>query len=156
MALDYLPFMNANRAKGPRRIVVSHHRGAWTPFKGPLTSARVALITSAAIRHTDQPAFEPPEDTSFRAVALDVTVSGLRIDHRSPVGSDARIDLEVVAPRAALAGLARSGKIRSVAPLFFSFTGGTELHQQVEEELAPALADELRKLDVDLGLLVPY
>lgn len=156
MALEYLPFMNANRAKGPRRIVASRHRGAWTPFKGSLTSVRVALITSAAIRHADQRAFEPPEDTSYRAVALDVTASELRIDHRSPVGSDARIDLEVVAPRAALTELVRAGKIGSVAPFFFSFTGGTELHQQVEEELAPRLVDELRKLGVDLALLVPY
>ena len=156
MALAYLPFMNAGRTKGPRSIVVSQHLGAWTSFKGPLSSARVALITSAAVRHMDQPAFEPPEDTSFRAVPVDAAASDLRIDHRSPVGTDARIDLEVVAPRAALGELARAGTIGSIAPFFFSFTGGTELHQQVEEELVPALAQELKKLNVDLGLLVPY
>ena len=125
-------------------------------MKGPLSSARVALITSAAVRHMNQPAFEPPEDTSFRAVPVDAAPSDLRIDHRSPAGADARIDLEVVAPRAALGELARAGAIGSIAPFFFSFTGGTELHQQVEEELAPALVRELRQLNVDLALLVPY
>ena len=156
MALDYLPFMNAGRAKGPRRIVASRHLGAWAPFKGPLSSARVALVTSAAVRHAEQPPFEPPEDTSFRAVAVDAGASELRIDHRSPVGTDARSDLEVVAPRAALTALVHSGKIGSAAPFCFSFTGGPELHQQVEEELAPALARELRELDADLAVLVPY
>lgn len=156
MALNYLAFMNANRARGPRHIVVSRHVGTWTPFTGPLSSARVALITSAAVRLADQPAFEPPEDTSYRAVPFDAAASDLRMDHRSPVGTDARLDLEIIVPRAALAGLARGAVVGGIAPYFFSFTGGTELHQQVEEELAPGLADELRQLEIDLALLVPY
>lgn len=156
MALEYLPFMNAKRAKGPRRIVSSRHQNAWTPPPLPVSSARVALITSAAVRHVEQPVFEPPEDTSYRAIPFDTPASDVRIDHRSPVGTDARVDLEVVIPRAARAELARVGAVGSIAPTFFSFVGGTELHQQVEEELAPALASELKALDVDLALLVPY
>ncbi len=156
MALRYLPFMNAKRAKGPREIRSSRHAGAWTPFSGPLSAACVALISSAAVRHVDQAAFEPPEDTSYRAVAMDAAASDLRIDHRPPVGADARADLEVVLPRAALADLAGGGKVGSIAPSFFWFTGGAELPRQVEEELAPALADELRRMQAQLALLVPY
>jgi D-proline reductase (dithiol) PrdB len=156
MPLDYLRFMNQNRAKGPRRIVSSHRGDSWTPFTRSLASARLALITSAAVRHVNQPVFEPPGDTSYRQVASDTPASDLRIDHRSPVGTDARVDLEIVLPRAALEELARSGVVGSVAPSFLSFAGGTELHQQLDEELAPALANELQTLGVDLALLVPY
>jgi D-proline reductase (dithiol) PrdB len=156
VALNYLPFMNPNRTNGPRRIVTSRHQNAWTPLRTSLRSARIALISSAAVRHVDQPAFQPPQDTSYRAVPFDTPASELRIDHRSPVGSDARLDLEVVVPRAALAELTHQGTVGSIAPSFFSLVGGTELHQEVEQELVPALAEELRGLDVDLALLVPY
>jgi hypothetical protein len=111
MPLDYLRFMNQNRAKGPRRIVSSHRGDSWTPFTRSLASARLALITSAAVRHVNQPVFEPPGDTSYRQVASDTPASDLRIDHRSPVGTDARVDLEIVLPRAALEELARSGVV---------------------------------------------
>lgn len=50
MALAYLPFMNAGRTKGPRSIVVSQHLGAWTSFKGPLSSARVALLQERVVQ----------------------------------------------------------------------------------------------------------
>lgn len=155
LALDYLPIMNANRAKGPRRIVSSEVT-AWTPVSVPLKSARVALVTSAAVRLASQPEFVPPEDTSYRAVPIDAPDLELHIDHRSPVGADARKDLEVVAPRAALTELVRQGLIGSVAPLFFSFVGGTEMHLEVQEQLAPALAAELRAVGADLAALVPY
>ena len=78
------------------------------------------------------------------------------MDHRSPIGTDARTDLEIVVPRKALAELAQRGIVGSIAPLFFSFVGGTEVQQQVEEQLAPALADELEAMRVDLAILAPY
>jgi hypothetical protein len=116
----------------------------------------VALLTSAAVRHVSQPAFERTSDASYRAVPFDVDASELRIDHRSPIGSDARTDLEIVVPRRALAELAQQDIVGSIAPQFFSFVGGTEVQQQVEEQLAPALAGELQALGVDLAILVPY
>src|SRR5579859_4554048 len=147
--------MNASRAGGPR-TVVSSQQTAWTPAPAHLGSARVALLTSAAVRHVDQPTFERTSDASYRAVPFDIDASQLRIDHRSPIGSDARTDLEIVVPRHALAELAQQGIVGSIAPLFFSFVGGTEVQQQVEQQLAPALASELQALGVDLAIMVPY
>lgn len=154
--MDYLPIMNAKRSKGPRRVVSSRHANAWTPLRVPMRSARVALVSSGAIRTADQRPFEPSGDASYRVAPFDADPAELRIDHRSSVGTDARKDLEVVLPRKALAELARNGTVGSVAPSFFSFVGGIELHQQVEEELAPEMARELRDLGVDLAVLVPY
>lgn len=156
MPFDYLPFMNAIRAKGPRTVVSSRHASAWTPVRGPLAATRVVLSTSAAVRLAGQPAFNPPEDTSYRVVPMDADARELRIDHRSPIGTDARVDLEVVVPRTALVNLANAGVLGGVAEAFLSFAGGTELHQQVEDELAPALAAEIQRLGADLALLVPY
>jgi D-proline reductase (dithiol) PrdB len=156
MTLDYLPFMNANRAKGPRQVVSSRHANAWTPVRTPLRSARVVLLTSAAVRLAEQSAFVPAEDVSYRVVPIDTAPTDLRIDHRSPIGTDARVDLEIVVPRHALTSLAEQGVVGDVAPAFLSFVGGTELHQQIEEQLAPALTDEVRRLGGDLAILVPY
>ena len=155
-ALDYLPFMNAIRAKGPRRVLSSRHASAWTPVRAPLAASRLVLLTSAAVRQAGQAAFTPPEDTSYRVVPFDADASELRIDHRSAIGTDARVDLEVVVPRTALASLADQGVLGSVATAFLSFVGGTELHEQVEQELAPALTREVQRLGGDLALLVPY
>jgi hypothetical protein len=46
--------------------------------------------------------------------------------------------------------------IGSVAPTHFSFLGGTRNYYGVEKELAPALAAELRREEVNLALLVPF
>ena len=64
--------------------------------------------------------------------------------------------LEIVVPRHALAELAQQGIVGSIAPVFFSFVGGTEVQRQVEQQLAPALARELEALSVDFAILVPY
>ena len=103
----------------------------------------MALVSSAAVRLTEQPPFTPPEDTSFRAFPINAPAECLRIDHTSPVGADARVDLEVAVPRAALLALAEQGVVGSVAPRCFAFVGGTLLHEQVEYKLAPSLAAEL-------------
>jgi D-proline reductase (dithiol) PrdB len=153
--LEYLPIMNANRSGGPRTVVSSEQR-AWTPAPANLGSARVALLTSAAVRDVNQRPFEPTSDASYRAVPFEVESSLLRVDHRSPIGADARTDLEIVVPRNALAELAQRGIVGSIARAFFSFVGGTEVQREVEEHLAPALARELQALDVDLAILVPY
>ncbi|HZS00377.1 MAG TPA: hypothetical protein VFE37_16805 [Chloroflexota bacterium] len=156
MPLAYLPIQAAHAGpEGPRRLVQSS-QPAWCDTVPPLDAARVALLSSAAVREAAQPPFVPPEDTSYRAIPADPAVTDLVIDHRSPVGTDARRDLEVVLPRAAFAALQRRGVVGTVAPSCFTFVGGCRLHQKIEGELAPALAAELAALDVTLAVLAPY
>lgn len=156
MTLQYLPIMAPIGGSRPPRLVVSSRLKPWSPTTTPLAAARVALLTSSAVRLRNQPEFLPRDDTSYRAIPFDAPASELQIDHRSPVGSDARRDLEIVAPRKALEELARQGVIGGVAPLWFSFSGGIQPLPQIEEELAPALADELEAAGTDLAALVPY
>ena len=65
-------------------------------------------------------------------------------------------DPEIVFPRTALANLQRQGVVGSLAPFHFSFMGGLRDHGKIENELALALADDLKQTQVDLALLVPY
>ncbi len=156
MALEYLPIQAEHAGPaGPRQLVRSS-RPAWKGTVPELSAARVTLLSSAALRRSTQPPFSPPTDTSFRAIPADPAVADLVIDHRSPVGTDARRDPEIVLPRAALAALQRRGLVGSAAPTAFSFVGASRLHRQVEEELGPALAAELAALGTDLAVLVPY
>jgi hypothetical protein len=156
MPLAYLPIQAAHAGpEGPRRLVQSS-RPAWKAAVPALASARVALLSSAALRRSEQPPFVPPEDTSYRAIPADPAVADLQIDHRSPVGADARRDVEVVLPRTALAALQRRGVVGSVAPFCYSFVGGCRLHARIEGELGPVLAGALVAEGVDVAVLVPY
>jgi hypothetical protein len=156
MPFDYLPvFAEKAAGKPPRKLVHPSHN-AWHPLVPDLASARIGLLTSSAVRTPDQPPFVPPEDTSYRPIPAEPDATDLVMDHRSPLGLTPRQDPEAVFPRAALISLAKRGLIASYAPTHFSFVGGTRNHYGIEKELAPALAGELRKENVNLALLVPF
>ena len=65
-------------------------------------------------------------------------------------------DPEIVFPRTALANLQKRGIVGSLAPFHFSFMGGLRDHGKIENELATAIANDLKQAQVDLALLVPY
>ncbi len=156
MPFDYLPVFVEKAAGKPTRKLVHPSQNAWHGAVPSLASARIALLTSAALRTPAQPPFVPPEDTSYRVIPAEPHAIDLVMDHTSPLGLTPREDPEIVFPRAALIALARGGVVGSVASSHFSFVGGTRNHHGVEEELAPALAVELKKENVDLALLVPF
>ena len=149
--------MFAEKAAGkPARKLVHPSQKTWHPLVPDLASARIALLTSSAVRIPDQPRFVPPEDTSYRPIPAEPDSTDLVMDHRSPLGLNPRQDPEVVFPRAALMSLVRRGLIGSYAPTHFSFVGGTRNHHGVEQELAPGMVGELKKENVNLALLVPF
>ncbi|HXV84906.1 MAG TPA: hypothetical protein VEG60_34095 [Candidatus Binatia bacterium] len=156
MPFDYLPVFAEKAAGKPARKLVHPSQKAWHPLVPDLASARIALLTSSAVRIPDQPRFVPPEDTSYRPIPAEPDSTDLVMDHRSPLGLNPRQDPEVVFPRAALMSLVRRGLIGSYAPTHFSFVGGTRNHHGVEQELAPGMAGELKKENVNLALLVPF
>ena len=156
MPFDYLSVFAEKAAGKPARKLVHPSQKAWHPLVPDLASARIALLTSSAVRIPDQPRFVPPEDTSYRPIPAEPDSTDLVMDHRSPLGLNPRQDPEVVFPRAALMSLVRRGLIGSYAPTHFSFVGGTRNHHGVEQELAPGMAGELKKENVNLALLVPF
>ena len=137
MAFNYLPMLARRAApKAPRELKPVSQPG-WHPMAKPLSESRVSLLTSAALREAHQPAFPPIGDTSYRSITSDLAVTDLKIVHRSHVGTDARLDPEIVFPRTALTVLAERGIVGSVAPFHFSFVGGIRLYRELQEDLAP-------------------
>jgi len=156
MALEYLPILAKRAAPNPPRKLRRPTKATWHPLDRPLSELRVSMITSAAIREPHQRPFPHLGDTSHRRISSAPSGDKLYIDHRSPVGSDARKDPAVVFPRRALYALAQTGVIGSVAPYHFAIYGGVSDHEKIENELAPALARQLTRAHVNLAVMVPY
>jgi D-proline reductase (dithiol) PrdB len=140
----------------PPRVLVSSSKPSWCPLTKPAYESRVALLTSAALRLNRQEPFAPGEDLSYRLIPSDSNASAIVIDHHSRIGPVPRQNPEIVFPMAALASLAAKQIVGSLSPIHVSFMGGIRRYQEVENDLAPAIARELKQADVDLALLVPY
>lgn len=156
MPFQYLPIMAQNSAPKPPRVLAVPATLSWCPVAKPVNEMRIALLSSAALRLTDQKPFIPREDLSYRGVPSDPGEGTLIIDHHSGIGTVPKQDPEIVFPRTALAALVEDGIVGALSPLHFSFMGGVRRHKEIENELAPALAQELAQAQVDLALLVPY
>jgi D-proline reductase (dithiol) PrdB len=156
MPFQYLPVMARNSAPKPPRVLVSPTKPAWSPITKPLNESRVALLSSAALRLVHQERFIPREDFSYRRVPSDPSAGEIVIDHHSGIGRVPKQDPEIVFPRTALANLQKRGVIGSLAPFHFSFMGGLRDHNKIENQLAMAIAKDLKESQVDLALLVPY
>ena len=156
MPFEYLPIMAQNSAPKPPRVLATPSKPSWCPITKPLARSRVALLSSAALRLAHQQPFIPREDLSYRRVSADPAAGEIIIDHHSGIGRVPKQDPEIVFPRTALAVLADQGIVGDLSPSHFSFMGGLRQHEEIENELAPAIAGELAKEHVDLALLVPY
>lgn len=156
MPFEYLPVFAEKSAPKPPRKLVRPSQSSWHPVVPSVGSATIALLTSSALRRPDQSPFLPPDDAGYRPIPADPYATDLVMDHRSPLGSGPRQDPEIVFPRSALIALVQRGLVGSVALTHFSFVGGTRNQRGVENELASALAGELKKENVNLALLVPF
>ena len=156
MALEYLPIMAQSSPAKPPRVLVAPANRSWCAVKKPVNQSRVALLTSAALRLNRQEPFAPAEDISYRLIPSDSNPNTIVIDHHSRIGPVPRQNPEIVFPMAALVSLAAQQIVGSLSPIHVSFMGGIRRYQEVENELAPAIARELKQADVDLALLVPY
>ncbi len=128
---------------------------AFTPLVKPLSEARVAIVTSAALHRPDQDRYEQ-SDTGFRA--LDRADRDLVMGHWSPNfdRTGFQLDLNVVHPIDRLEELAADGVIGSVAPRHFAFAGNQpDTVSELRLDTGPACAAELSADAVDVVLLTP-
>ncbi len=128
---------------------------AFTRLGKPLSEARVAIVTSAALHRPDQEGFGQAE-TGFRA--LDRSDRNLVMGHWSPNFDHTgfRLDLNVVYPIDRLEELAAEGVIGDVAPRHFAFAGNQpDTVSEIRLDTGPACAAELIKDAVDVVLLTP-
>ncbi len=127
---------------------------AWT-VPPPLSQARVAIVTTAAIHHSGEAAFTF-DDTGFRVVEQGST--DLVLGHWSPNFDRAGFaaDPEVVIPMRRLQELADAGTIGSVAPRHVSFAGNQEdTVTRIRLDSGPAAGELLKGDGVDVVVLTP-
>ncbi len=132
----------------------------WAALQSPLTQARVALVTSAALVLPGQEPFDETVrggDSSYRVLPGDLDVSSLRETHRSESfdHEGVRQDPNLGFPLDRLRELAVAGRIGSVAPRHLSFMGSITAPGRLVKRSAPAGARLLVADEVDAALLVP-
>jgi D-proline reductase (dithiol) PrdB len=132
----------------------------WAPLPSPLTEARVALVTSAALVLPGQEPFDETVrggDPSYRVLPGDLDVSSLRETHRSESFDHAgvRQDPNLGFPLDRLRELVAAGRVGSVAPRHLSFMGSISAPGRLVKRSAPAAARLLVADGVDVALLVP-
>lgn len=132
----------------------------WTPLRQPLTSCRVALVTTAGVHLRTQTPFDmqnPLGDPSFRVIPAAVTPEQLTITHDYYDHRDADRDINIVFPLQRLQEFAERGEVGNVSPIHLGFMGhiDADLVPILCQQTAPAAADLLLAQQVDVVLLFP-
>lgn len=159
-AIRYVERLNRNyKSQGfpPYRWTVNTET-PFTPLRLPLEQCRVSMLTSGGVSRRAAPAWNPQARNDLRLdeISSDAPSDDFQIHDGYYDHSDADRDLNCAFPIDRLRELAAEGVIKEVASRLWSgFMGRIYTRRAVVEEVAPALAKELRKDEVDLFLLVP-
>ncbi|WP_083908159.1 glycine/sarcosine/betaine reductase selenoprotein B family protein [Ilumatobacter coccineus] len=128
---------------------------AFNPLTKPLSEARVAIVTSAALHRPDDEKFTQG-DTSYRS--LDRADRNLVLGHWSPNfdRTGFQIDVNVVYPIDRLEELADAGVIGEVAPRHYAFAGNQpDTVSELRLDTGPACAADMQADGVDVVILTP-
>ena len=144
--------------------VASHAEIPWSPFTKSLCEAKVALLSTAGLSMKGDVPFDmeyerqnPTRgDSTFRRLRADASAETLEANHLHIDTGYIERDLNVALPLDRLRRLVAEGKIGSMAETHFSIMGfqGAD-SSQLENESAPAIAEIMRREEVDLALLAP-
>lgn len=133
----------------------------WATMRVPLSRARIALVTSAALYRPgiDRPFSDGEGDAkaTVRFLPSDVDLTALTIGQTSGSFDRAAIkrDRNLALPLDRLRELCDAGLIGSVAPRHVSFNGSMLAPGRFLRDRAPEVADVLRADEVDAVLFVP-
>jgi len=149
-----------NRVTGKIEPAVRVEETPWSQFTGPLSKARVALVTTAGVHLAGQEPFDmkdPDGDPTYRALPSDTPKEAYTITHDYYDHSDADRDLNIVFPIDRLREMAEGGEIGSLAPVNYGFMGhidGPHIETLIKKT-APEVAARLAGDGVDVVLLTP-
>ena len=120
----------------------------------PLNQAKVAIVTSASLHHSDDDDFAPV-DTGFRVLERDRR--DIVVGHWSPNfdASGVSADLNCVFPIDRLEELAADGTIGSVSDVHLAVAGNQFDLSGIRMDGGPAGAAVLKDHEVDVVLLTP-
>ena len=136
----------------------------WTPVRKPLSQSRVALLSTAGLSMKGDPPFDMElerrspmrGDSSWRRLRADATGASVEANHLHIDTGYLLRDLNVALPLDRLRELVAAGEVGSMADTHYSIMGyqGNDT-SALERESAPAIAEVMRREEVDLALLVP-
>ena len=155
MPVEYIPrTRELYSSYTPYRWVVNNDVPPWTPLAKPIARCKVALMSSGGILYRDQPRFHR-EDATYRLIPKSATQDDLAIWHFGYRTADAEADHNSVFPLARMRELEVDGTIGALADPAYSFMGGVYSARKIRDELAPRIADELKREQIDAFYLVP-
>ena len=155
MPVEYIPrTRELYSSYSPYRWVVNSDTPPWTPLKKPIAQCKIALMSSGGILYRDQPRFHR-EDASYREIPRSATQADLAVWHFGYRTADAEADHNCVFPLARMRELEADGTIGELSDPAYSFMGGIYSARKVRDELAPRIADELKRKQIDAFYLVP-
>jgi D-proline reductase (dithiol) PrdB len=155
MPVEYIPrTRELYSSYSPYRWVVNADTPPWTPLTKPIARCKVALMSSGGVLYRDQPRFHR-EDATYREIPKSAIQADLDVWHFGYRTADAEADHNCVFPLARMRELEADGTIGELSDPAYSFMGGVYSARKVRDELAPCIADELKKARIDAFYLVP-
>jgi len=147
-ALGYPAYQWAERPDPP----------AWAPMP-TLADASVALVGSGGAYREGQVAYHWKDDTGIRHIPSAEPATDIRVTHFAYDLEPAREDPNIVFPVDRLRELVDEGVIGGLAPTALGCMGGIYSVRRTEQELAPAIVNEVLAMrdagQADVALLVP-
>lgn len=125
----------------------------WTPVTKPLSEMKIALITGTGVHLKSDKRFDLTTDSSFRIIPHDASADDLTVSHGGYDNSDVLSDINSMFPLDRLKELADEGLIAGVAPRHIGCMGGGGDLEKLANETGPAIADILRRDEVDAAVL---
>jgi hypothetical protein len=133
-------------------IELSRYCVPFTPFRGRIEEATVALVTTAGVRLASDPPFDLDGDTSYRVIPGTARGEDLRFDDAHYDHACVDRDINCVFPIDRLRELAGQKRIGGVADKHFSM-GYTMAIRQMWETTIPRIVNELDVVHPDLVVL---
>lgn len=155
--VDRLNSRYASQGFPPYKWTVNEDAPLTRPTKS-LDESRITLLTSGGVSRACDAAWNPDARNDFRLdeIPADTDTSAFQVHDSYYETESAQEDINCLFPVDRLNELAAEGVIGSVAPRLWSgFMGRIYKRTELQNEVAPAWAEELRLDDVDLALLVP-
>ena len=132
----------------------------WAPPQKPLSSCKVAMVTTSGVHHDAQEPFDMQDsdgDPSFRTINGKTIASSYKITHDYYDHSDAEKDLNIIFPLDRLRELEQEGVIGQLAASHYSFMGhidGRHIATLITQS-ARQVVEKLKADEVDVVLLTP-
>ena len=138
------------------RPVEVHHDTPWTPPSGPVSTLRLALVTTAGLHARGDRPFTV-DDPTFRVIPGAAQPSDL-VSSQTSIGFDRTgqtRDLNVVFPIDRVRELAESGELGGLAPHHYALLGAQSDSTRVAAESGGELARRLHEDGADVVLITP-